>query len=59
MLAIKILLAALTMVSVGGTLFTLHKLQKLIDTIVALHQDISVIRLDNARTMADLRRRNR
>lgn len=59
MLAIKILLAALTVVSVGGTLFTLHKLQKLIDAIVALHQDISVIRLDNARTMADLRRRNR
>lgn len=59
MLAIKILLAVLTVVSVGGTLFTLHKLQKLIDAIVALHQDISVIRLDNARTMADLRRRNR
>lgn len=59
MLAIKILLAALTVVSVGGTLFTLHKLQKLIDAIIALHQDISVIRLDNARTMADLRRRNR
>lgn len=59
MLALKILIAVLTVVVVAVMVNIAYKVQELINAINALHRDISVIRLDNSRTMAELRRRNR
>jgi hypothetical protein len=56
---IKMLLGigiAVMTVGIAGVLYSLHRL---IVAIQELHRDISVIRLDNSRTMAELRRRHR
>lgn len=59
MLEIKIMLAAILVVIVFGTIILSVKIDELISVIKRLHADISVIRLDNMRTMADIRRRNK
>lgn len=59
MLEIKALIGILIVVGVLGTALITYKIQQLIWAIVDLHTDISVIRLDNSRTMAELRRRAR
>jgi hypothetical protein len=59
MLEIKALIGILIAVGVLGTALIAYKIQQLIWAIVDLHTDISVIRLDNSRTMAELRRRAR
>ena len=48
-----------TIAMLGGTAFAVYYLRRLISAIHDLHRDISVIRLDNSRTMAELRRRHR
>jgi hypothetical protein len=56
---IKMLLGigiAVMTVGIAGVLYGIHCL---IGAIRELHSDISVIRLDNSRTMAELRRRHR
>ena len=59
MIEIKALIGILIAVGVLGTALITYKIQQLIWAIVDLHTDISVIRLDNSRTMAELRRRAR
>lgn len=59
MLEIKALIGILIAVGVLGVALIAYKIQQLIWAIVDLHTDISVIRLDNSRTMAELRRRAR
>ena len=59
MFEIKSLLAIGILVAIVGTAVAVHKLQQLIEAIRDLHQDIAVIRLDNSRTMAELRRKQR
>jgi hypothetical protein len=59
MLEIKALIGILIAVGVLGVALITYKIQQLIWAIVDLHTDISVIRLDNSRTMAELRRRAR
>lgn len=59
MFELKALFAIGILVMVAGTAVAVHKLQQLIEAIRDLHQDIAVIRLDNSRTMAELRRKQR
>lgn len=59
MIEIKALIGILIVVGVLGVALITYKIQQLIWAIVDLHTDISVIRLDNSRTMAELRRRAR
>lgn len=59
MFQLKALFAIGILVVVTGTAVAVHKLQQLIEAIRDLHQDIAVIRLDNSRTMAELRRKQR
>lgn len=56
---LKALLGLGLIIIIGGTAIVVHKLRRLIRAIVDLHSDISVIRLDNSRTMAEIRRRYR
>lgn len=59
MLELKAIIGLGLIVSLGGVALITYKLHQLYRAIVDLHCDISVIRLDNSRTMAELRRRNR
>ena len=59
MLELKALIGLGLIVGLGGIALIIYKLQQLIRAIVDLHSDISVIRLDNSRTMAEIRRRYR
>ena len=59
MFELKIMIAIIAVLIVLATLIISMKIQELISTMKRLHMDISVIRLDNSRTMADIRRRNR
>lgn len=43
----------------GGVAIIVHQLHQLIKEIKSLHQDIGVIRLDNTRTLSEIRRRYR
>lgn len=56
---IKMLLGIGVIVLTLGTIGVIHYLRCVINAIQELHSDISVIRLDNSRTMAELRRRHR
>jgi hypothetical protein len=56
---LKALLGLGLIVVLGSTAVVVYKLQQVIDAIRDLHQDIAVIRLDNSRTMAELRRKQR
>ncbi len=56
---LKALIGLGLIVVLGSTAVVVYKLQQVIDAIRELHTDISVIRLDNARTMAELRRKQR
>ena len=56
---VKALIGLCLLVGVGGIALITYKLHQLYRAIVDLHCDISVIRLDNSRTMAELRRRHR
>ena len=56
---LKALIGLALIIGLGGLSLILYKLHQLIQAIVDLHRDISVIRLDNSRTMAELRRRHR
>lgn len=59
MFELKALLGIGIIAMLGGTAFAVYYLRRLISAIHDLHRDISVIRLDNSRTMAELRRRHR
>lgn len=59
MLELKALIGLLLIVGLGGIALVTYKLHQLYRAIIDLHCDISVIRLDNSRTMAELRRRAR
>lgn len=59
MLELKALVGLLLLVGLGSVALITYKLQQLIRAIIDLHSDISVIRLDNSRTMAEIRRRYR
>jgi hypothetical protein len=59
MFELKIMIAIIAVLIVIATIIISIRLQELIDVMKRLHMDISVIRLDNMRTMADIRRRNR
>lgn len=56
---LKALIGLGLIIGLGGLALIVYKLHQLIRAIVDLHSDISVIRLDNSRTMAELRRRHR
>jgi hypothetical protein len=56
---LKALIGLALIIGLGGLSLILYKLHQLIQAIMDLHRDISVIRLDNSRTMAELRRRHR
>jgi len=56
---LKALIGLGLIVGLGGIALITYKLQQLIRAIIDLHSDISVIRLDNSRTMAEIRRRYR
>ncbi len=56
---IKMLLGIGVIIMTLGVAGVLYYLRCLIRAIQELHSDISVIRLDNSRTMAELRRRHR
>jgi len=56
---IKMLLGIGIIVMTLGITGVLYYLHGVIGAIRELHSDISVIRLDNSRTMAELRRRHR
>ena len=59
MFELKIMIAIIAVLIVIATIIISIRLQEQIDVMKRLHMDISVIRLDNMRTMADIRRRNR
>lgn len=59
MFHLKALVGIGIIVILFGTAVAVHKLQQLIEAIRDLHQDIAVIRLDNSRTMAELRRKQK
>lgn len=59
MLEIKAIIGLGLIVGLGGIALITYKLHQLLKAIIDLHCDISVIRLDNSRTMAELRRRAR
>lgn len=59
MFELKIMIAIIAVLIVIATIIISIRLQELINVMKKLHLDISVIRLDNMRTMADIRRRNR
>ena len=59
MFEIKALIGLGLIIVLGGTALLVYKIQQLIQAIHDLHMDISVIRLDNSRTMAEIRRRYR
>lgn len=59
MFELKIMIAIIAVLIVIATIIISIRLQELINVMRKLHIDISVIRLDNMRTMADIRRRNR
>lgn len=59
MLELKALIGLGLIIGLGGIALVTYKLQQLIRAIIDLHSDISVIRLDNSRTMAEIRRRYR
>lgn len=59
MFQLKALIGLGLLVGLGGIALITYKLQQLIRAIMDLHSDISVIRLDNSRTMAEIRRRYR
>lgn len=59
MFELKALVSLGVITLLGGFGFTVYKLHQLLDAIRDLHQDIGVIRLDNSRTMAELRRKQR
>lgn len=59
MFELKALIGLFLLVGVGGIALIIYKLHQLLKAIVDLHCDIGVIRLDNSRTMAELRRRSR
>lgn len=59
MLELKALVGLCLLVGLGGIALITYKLQQLLRAIIDLHSDISVIRLDNSRTMAEIRRRYR
>lgn len=59
MLELKALIGLGLLIGLGGIALVTYKLQQLIRVIIDLHSDISVIRLDNSRTMAEIRRRYR
>lgn len=59
MFEIKALIGLGLIIVLGGAAITIYKLHQLIEAIHDLHMDISVIRLDNSRTMAELRRKQR
>ncbi len=56
---IKMLLGIGVIIMTLGVAGVLYGLHCLVRAIQDLHSDISVIRLDNSRTMAELRRRHR
>jgi len=56
---LKALLGLGLIVGLGGLSLIVYKLHQLLRAIQDLHSDIGVIRLDNSRTMAELRRRHR
>ena len=57
--SIKMLLGLGIIVATFGIVCVVYYLRRVIGAIQELHSDISVIRLDNSRTMAELRRRHR
>jgi hypothetical protein len=59
MYELKALIGLGLIIGLGGLSLLVYKLHQLLRAIQDLHQDISVIRLDNSRTMAELRRRHR
>lgn len=59
MLELKALVGLCLLVGLGGLSLLYYKLHQLLRAIIDLHSDISVIRLDNSRTMAEIRRRYR
>lgn len=59
MFQLKALIGLGLLIGLGGIALVTYKLQQLIQAITDLHNDISVIRLDNSRTMAEIRRRYR
>ncbi len=59
MFELKSLIGIGLIIGLGGIALLTYKLQQLIQAIYNLHSDISVIRLDNSRTMAEIRRRYR
>lgn len=59
MFEIKAILAMLAVIGVIGITIIAYKLNQVLIAVQELHRDISVIRLDNSRTMAELRRRHR
>lgn len=59
MFELKIMIAIIAVLIVIATIIISIRLQELINVMRKLHIDISVIRLDNMRTMADIRRRNK
>lgn len=59
MFEIKALIGLGLIIVLGGTALLVYKIQQLIQAIHDLHMDISVIRLDNSRTMAEIRRKQR
>jgi hypothetical protein len=59
MYELKALIGLGLIIGLGGVAIIGYKLDRLIRSIQELHSDISVIRLDNSRTMAELRRRHR
>lgn len=59
MFEIKALIGLGLIIVLGGTALLVYKVQQLIQSIHDLHMDISVIRLDNSRTMAEIRRKQR
>lgn len=56
---IKMLLGTGVIIMTLGMVGVIYNIRCLIGAIRELHSDISVIRLDNSRTMAELRRRHR
>ena len=59
MLELKALIGLGLIIVLGSVSIVVYKLHQLLQAIRELHSDISVIRLDNSRTMAELRRRHR
>jgi hypothetical protein len=56
---LKALIGLGLIIGLGGIASVIYYLRRVIGAIRDLHSDISVIRLDNSRTMAELRRRHR